>query len=279
MQSRIMPGTEGTGANATEIMRKKNYIHGGLIAKAREAKAIRTEQQLAGKKRKEEFEIPKKQNKKKQKNFKDEEFYMDFTKGDEFTERGLSVSDNFEQSSKDAVLDLMPDDKDKLHSRSQSMKWDRKKKRFVGQNISKSASLFGNETKEKLGSKVRNESGQLVSSSTKKANIYKEWQRKSKQSIQKTGEEEVDSTDAKTLSQLRREKRFRHNANAGDSKVKDELKTPDQVAKDRKVKDQNKKRFQRKLNKQKGKPNFHPAKTRRMEKKRTANSRVKVVVH
>jgi len=279
LQSRIMPGTEGSGDSATEIMKKKNYIHGGLIAKAKEEKQVRIEKQQAqcGKRKSEEVVMPPKKRKKKE-NYKDEEFYMDMSKGDEFTERGLSVSDNFQQSSRDAVLDLMPDEREKLLSKTQSMKWDRKKKRFVGQNISKSASIFGTETKEKLGGKVRNESGALISTNGKKPNIYKEWQRKSKQSIQKIGEEEkVD--DAPSLAQMRRVKRFRHNPTNKDSNVKDELKTPDQVAHQRKVKDQNRKRFQRKLNKQKGKPNFHPAKTRRMEKKRSANTRVKVMIN
>jgi len=278
LQSRIMPGTEGTGQSATEIMKKKNYIHGGLIAKAREAKQQRGEQTAGLKRKSEDAETETPKPKKKKLNFKDDEFYMDMRKGDEFTERGLSVSDDFQKSAQDAVLDLLPDERDKLLSKSHSMKWDRKKKKFVGQSTSKAASIFGTETK--ASGKMRNESGQLVSNSKKKPNLYKEWQRKSKQTIQKTGEEETGAGDAPTLSQLRRERRFRHKAAApANTNVKDELKTQDQVAKERKVKDQNRKKFQRKLNKQKGKPNFHPAKTKRMENKRKTNTRVKVMVH
>ena len=97
------------------------------------------------------------------------------------------------------------------------------------------------------------------------------------------GEEEESATgSATTLAELRRQRRFRHNADQGESngQAKDELKTPDEVAKARKIKDQTKKRFQRKLDKQKGKrgPNHHPAKTRRMENKRSTNTRVKVLV-
>lgn len=108
---------------------------------------------------------------------------------------------------------------------------------------------------------------------------YKEWQRKSKQSIQKLGEEESIAGDVASLAQMRREKRFRHQSTAENKNVKDEIKAPHQVAHERKVKDQNRKNYQRKQNKAKGKPNFHPAKTKRMEAKRKANSRVKVLVN
>lgn len=200
---------------------------------------------------------------------------MSHSKGDEYSERGLSVKGNFTQSSKDIVLDLMPDEKDKLNSKSHSMKWDRKKKKFIGQQSTKQSSIFGTESKK---STVRNESGQLVKG--KRANIYKEWQRKSKLSIQKSGEEESSeaASSATTLAQLRRVKRYRHKSDSVDNDAKDELKTPEEVAKGRKTKERHKQKFQRKLNKQKGKPNFHPAKTRRMENKSKTNSRIKVIL-
>jgi len=283
MHTRVMPGTEGQGDSATEIMRKKNYIHGGLIARAKELKEQKreTNQPSAGVKRpREEEEVaevptPMPQKKKKKKNFKDEEFYMEMTKGDEYSERGLSVTD-FNKSSQDAVLDLLPDEGEKLHSRSQSMKWDRKKKKYVGSGGKTVSSVFGTETRSK-SHKLRNESGQLIDGKAK-PNMYKDWQRKSKLSIQRAGEEEDKSLaqGAKSLAELRRERRFRHTSDAQSGNAKDELKNPEQIAKARKVKEEHKKRFQQKKRRT---PNNHPAKTRKMENKRTTRSRVKVLIH
>ena len=163
MQSRVMPGTEGVGANALEIMKKKNYIHGGLIARAKELKAQKIADAMPeiGQKRMRDISdstpLPEKK-KKKQTDFKDSEFYMLHSKGDEHSERGLSIKGDFERSTSDVVLDLMPDERDKMLSRNQSMKWDRKKKKFVGTGGTKS-SIFGTETKK---SKIRNESGALI---------------------------------------------------------------------------------------------------------------------
>ena len=168
MQSRVMPGTESKGSNAAEIMKKKNYIHGGLIAKKKEEIKIRQEEiAISGKKRKLEnnFESAPPSKKRKKNNFKDEEFYMTHLKGDEYSERGLSVSDNFNKSSQDVVLDLMPDEKDKLQAKNQSMKWDRKKKKFIG-SATTGPSIFGNETKNKKV--TRNESGAVITSKTSK---------------------------------------------------------------------------------------------------------------
>lgn len=78
---------------------------------------------------------------------------------------------------------------------------------------------------------------------------------------------------------MRREKRYRHQATKEDKNVKNELKQAHEVAHERKVKENNRKKFQRKQNKLKGKPNFHPNKTKRMENKRKTNTRVKVIVN
>jgi len=287
MHSRVMPGTEGHGASATEIMKKKNYIHGGLIARAKERKEQKrsdSQPAVGDKRTREEVEVegdkpeptPLPQKKKKKKNFKDEDFYMEMSKGDEYSERGLSVSD-FHKSSQDAVLDLLPDEREKLLSRNQSMKWDRKKKKFVGSGGSKVSSIFGTETRK--SHKQRNESGQLIDGKSK-PNMYKDWQRKSKMSIQRAGEEEDKDTSqgAKSLAELRRERRFRHTSDSKNGGAKDELKTPQQIAKTRKVKEDAKKRFQQK-NRRHPAPNNHPAKTRKMENKRTTRSRVKVLIH
>ncbi|NXI95108.1 DDX54 helicase, partial [Psophia crepitans] len=92
----------------------------------------------------------------------DEDFYIPYRPKDFESERGLSVGGEgspFEQQAAGAVLDLMGDENHNLNKSKQLLKWDRKKKRFVGQT--------GQEDKKK----VRTESGRYISSSYKN-NLY-----------------------------------------------------------------------------------------------------------
>uniref|UniRef100_A0A8C3PTY2 ATP-dependent RNA helicase DDX54 n=1 Tax=Calidris pygmaea TaxID=425635 RepID=A0A8C3PTY2_9CHAR len=93
---------------------------------------------------------------------RDEDFYIPYRPKDFESERGLSVGGEgsaFEQQAAGAVLDLMGDENHNLNKNKQLLKWDRKKKRFVGQT--------GQEGKKK----VRTESGRYISSSYKN-NLY-----------------------------------------------------------------------------------------------------------
>nr|XP_015221580.1 PREDICTED: ATP-dependent RNA helicase DDX54 [Lepisosteus oculatus] len=116
-----------------------------------------------------EAEAPKK--KKKRETFCDQEFYIPYRPKDFDSERGLSLvgeGSTFEQQASGAVLDLMGDEGDKMSQHKNMLKWDRKKKRFVRET--------GKEDQKK---KVRTESGQLISSSYKK-NLYEQWKKKYK---------------------------------------------------------------------------------------------------
>ncbi|NXS14337.1 DDX54 helicase, partial [Neodrepanis coruscans] len=100
----------------------------------------------------------------------DEDFYIPYRPKDFESERGLSVGGEgsaFEQQAAGAVLDLMGDENHNLNKNKQLLKWDRKKKRFVGQT--------GHEDKKK----VRTESGRYISSSYKN-NLYEKWKQKYK---------------------------------------------------------------------------------------------------
>ncbi|NXF28924.1 DDX54 helicase, partial [Nyctibius bracteatus] len=100
----------------------------------------------------------------------DEDFYIPYRPKDFESERGLSVGGEgspFEQQAAGAVLDLMGDENHNLNKSKQLLKWDRKKKRFVGQT--------GQEDKKK----VRTESGRYISSSYKN-NLYEKWKQKYK---------------------------------------------------------------------------------------------------
>uniref|UniRef100_A0A8D0HB29 ATP-dependent RNA helicase DDX54 n=1 Tax=Sphenodon punctatus TaxID=8508 RepID=A0A8D0HB29_SPHPU len=155
-----------------------------------------------------------------------EEFYIPYRPKDFESERGLSIGGEgspFEQQASGAVLDLMGDDSRNMNKSKQLLKWDRKKKRFVGQT--------GQEDKKK----VRTESGRSIGSSYK-TNLYEKWKKKYK----------VDEQDSD--SELEREHRGgkqcrgrgrstgpssrQHGPQQG--KVRTELKSKQQILKQRK---------------------------------------------
>ncbi|XP_061226548.1 ATP-dependent RNA helicase DDX54 [Neopsephotus bourkii] len=113
----------------------------------------------------------------------DKDFYIPYRPKDFESERGLSVGGEgspFEQQAAGAVLDLMGDENHNLNKSKQLLKWDRKKKRFVGQT--------GQEDKKK----VKTESGRYISSSYKN-NLYEKWKQKYKVDERDEDEEEGHS--------------------------------------------------------------------------------------
>ncbi|XP_046496634.1 ATP-dependent RNA helicase DDX54 [Equus quagga] len=114
---------------------------------------------------------------------RDQAFYVPYRPKDFDSERGLSVSGDrgaFEQQAASAVLDLMGDEAQNLTRGRQQLKWDRKKKRFVGQS--------GQEDKKK----IKTESGRYISSSYKR-DLYQKW--KQKQKIDDRDSEEEGAPD------------------------------------------------------------------------------------
>ncbi|KAM8817047.1 ATP-dependent RNA helicase DDX54 [Rhynchonycteris naso] len=101
---------------------------------------------------------------------RDQDFYVPYRPKDFDSERGLSIGGDggaFEQQVAGAVLDLMGDEAQNLTRGRQQLKWDRKKKRFVGQS--------GQEDKKK----IKTESGRYISSSYKR-DLYQKWKQKQK---------------------------------------------------------------------------------------------------
>ncbi|XP_077811372.1 ATP-dependent RNA helicase DDX54 isoform X6 [Macaca mulatta] len=101
---------------------------------------------------------------------RDQEFYIPYRPKDFDSERGLSISGEggaFEQQVAGAVLDLMGDEAQNLTRGRQQLKWDRKKKRFVGKS--------GQEDKKK----IKTESGRYINSSYKR-DLYQKWKQKQK---------------------------------------------------------------------------------------------------
>ncbi|NWH77969.1 DDX54 helicase, partial [Piaya cayana] len=151
----------------------------------------------------------------------DEDFYIPYRPKDFESERGLSVGGEgsaFEQQAAGAVLDLMGDENHNLNKNKQLLKWDRKKKRFVGQT--------GQEDKKK----VRTESGRYISSSYKN-NIYEKWKQK-----YKVDERDVDEEGERSGEQFRGKHRRGHGPAQPPArgKVRSELKNKQQILKQRK---------------------------------------------
>uniref|UniRef100_A0A8C3PUB8 RNA helicase n=1 Tax=Calidris pygmaea TaxID=425635 RepID=A0A8C3PUB8_9CHAR len=152
---------------------------------------------------------------------RDEDFYIPYRPKDFESERGLSVGGEgsaFEQQAAGAVLDLMGDENHNLNKNKQLLKWDRKKKRFVGQT--------GQEGKKK----VRTESGRYISSSYKN-NLYEKWKQK-----YKVDERDEDDGDVQGTERFRGKHRRGHGTGQppAQGKVRSELKNKQQILKQRK---------------------------------------------
>ncbi|NWX11542.1 DDX54 helicase, partial [Aegotheles bennettii] len=152
---------------------------------------------------------------------RDEDFYIPYRPKDFESERGLSVGGEgspFEQQAAGAVLDLMGDENHNLNKSKQLLKWDRKKKRFVGQ--------MGQEDKKK----VRTESGRYISSSYKN-NLYEKWKQK-----YKVDERDEDEENSRGREQFRGKHRRGHGPGQPPTqgRVRSELKNKQQILKQRK---------------------------------------------
>ncbi|XP_022406534.1 ATP-dependent RNA helicase DDX54 [Delphinapterus leucas] len=158
---------------------------------------------------------------------RDQVFYIPYRPKDFDSERGLSIGGDggaFEQQVAGAVLDLMGDEGQSLTKGQQQLKWDRKKKRFVGQS--------GQEDKKK----IKTESGRYISSSYKR-DLYQKW--KQKQKIDDHDSEE-EGTFERRGPERRGGKRGRgqgasqpRTPGAPTGRVRSELKTKQQILKQR----------------------------------------------
>ncbi|XP_073410216.1 ATP-dependent RNA helicase DDX54 [Dendrobates tinctorius] len=185
--------------------------------------------QVLGKRKREDAAENEETKKKKGDISQDPEYYVPYRPKDFESERGLSIASNsFEQAAAGAVLDLLGDQTEDLRKSKHIMKWDRKKKKFVGAG--------GHEDKKK----IKTESGRVISSSYK-TNIYEDWKKKYKIDDQDS-EEEEDRQTGKSHRKGRGGRRGaqgipRPEATGPRGKVKSELRSKQQILKQRKVKE------------------------------------------
>jgi ATP-dependent RNA helicase DDX54/DBP10 len=148
----------------------------------------------------------------KKQDYKDSEFYMDYSKtsaAEEAEERGYSLDSqqlntNFKKSVignelpqrlDEMVMDLVPEDQQSLNKSKTVLKWDQKKRKYVRIHLAAG---------ERIGptGKIKTESGAIISKKdVKKKDFYGKWKSKTHARIQGIGEEEADQSVAPSKNQ------------------------------------------------------------------------------
>jgi ATP-dependent RNA helicase DDX54/DBP10 len=133
------------------------------------------------------------------KTFKDEEYYMSHFPQDHNTEQGYAVSKNesFMENAQKVSMDLVDDERSKKKAASSGLHWDVKKKKFVR----------GDGTGSDNKKIIRTESGAKISASFQSGR-FKDWQKKSKLSLPRVGEEEL-----KLPTRMLARRRYQHTMN------------------------------------------------------------------
>ncbi|KAF2883077.1 hypothetical protein ILUMI_23090 [Ignelater luminosus] len=176
---------------------------------------------------------------KKQK-IKDEENYIPYAASDRHTEEGLAIN-NFQREASKAQLDLTGDSTDTLRRSKQQMKWDRKKKKMVAVNPDPKAG------------KIKTESGAWIPA-TYKSNRYAEWKERTKITENANESDEEDGEIAKKETNRNRQiytHWAKHNEKIKSKKLKSELKTTEQILKNRKIAEKKKMKQNKRLRRKK----------------------------
>uniref|UniRef100_A0A8D0D3C2 ATP-dependent RNA helicase DDX54 n=1 Tax=Sander lucioperca TaxID=283035 RepID=A0A8D0D3C2_SANLU len=160
-------------------------------------------------------------NKRSRQSGKDEDYYIPYRPKDFNSERGLSLGGEgtaFDQQASSAVLDLMGDDGAKLNQHKSIMKWDRKRKRFVRE--------AGKEDQKK---KIRTDGGQVINNNKNRKNLYPLcWKKKYKVDDGGSGRGRGRGGNPNFQSPVGPQQ------TPGGRRVRSELKTPEQILKQRK---------------------------------------------
>ncbi|KAI5615635.1 ATP-dependent RNA helicase DDX54, partial [Silurus asotus] len=189
---------------------------------------------VGGKKRKRDGNVDGAKNKKNRQSGRDEEFYIPYRPKDFESERGLSLAtqgSSFDHQASSAVLDLMGDDNSTLDQHQKMMRWDRKRKRFVHDT--------GKDDKK---NKIKTESGQVVSAKKSKKNFYEEWKKKYK--VEDADDSDGENGGGKGLKfggRSGRKGAGPQPLNKNGLRVRSELKSREQILKNRK--DRSKQQF------------------------------------
>lgn len=232
---------KGPSSQWVDVMKQKRAMHEGIINKVRQERSQnhKVEEEVLS-----ETFPPKGKGKKvsgskrKATTFKDDEFFISAVPKNQLLEAGLSMRTNegFESSDRleAAVLDLAADDAGGLQKQKTRYHWDKRSKKYIKLNNGDRVTASG---------KIKTESGAIVKSN-KTGDIYKKWKAKShsKVSLRGTGGDDNRERGSNFAGgnnfrgDNRRFKGGRGNRSIPNAHVRSEIKTLDQVSKDRQKK-------------------------------------------
>ncbi len=176
--------------------------------------------------------LGKKVKRSKLKNFKSNSQFVSDTK--QINSKSL-WGDEKPLSLDELTLNILPDD-DHLKSTKKTV-WDPKKKNFVRGKVDKSGKLI-----------KTNEAGVKIKSKDKNPRAYQTWKKKNKLRVQNVGEMENDKIINNADNMFKERKMNKRMKTSGDKKGKNELKSFDQIFKEKKdkFKNQSRKNFSKK---------------------------------
>lgn len=116
------------------------------------------------------------------KKFQDEKFFLSYRPEGDDTEKGLSIEGIHRNDLDDAVFDVAGDEESIVRKGKAALKWDRKKKKFVG------------EKEDKRNKKMKTESGALIAASYA-TDLYKKWRERKHITFANEGEEVSDGEE------------------------------------------------------------------------------------
>ncbi|KAF4356342.1 hypothetical protein G4B88_001217 [Cannabis sativa] len=224
---------QGSSSQWTDVMKKKRAIHEQIINLVQQQRSNTIAEKeieddrasVMGKDNKEAG------SKRKERNFKDEEFFISSIPTNHISESGLSVGAKQEFGSnrfEAAVLDLVADDTAGMQRQKSVYHWDRRSKKYIKLNSGDRVTASG---------KVKTESGARVKAN--KTGIYKKWKEHSHNKISfRGGEENADERPGRSFAgrsqgDNRKFKGKRNQNHVPNAHVRSEIKDLDQVRKER----------------------------------------------
>ncbi|KAK5650227.1 hypothetical protein RI129_001256 [Pyrocoelia pectoralis] len=170
-------------------------------------------------------------NQLKKQKMKDEN-YIPYSAPDKFTEDGMAIN-NFQREASQAQFDLTADTAEDIKKVKQQMRWDRKKKKMVG--VSNDSNV----------GKLKTEGGKWIPASYKTYR-YEEWKEKTKAAENEDNNED-DPLNERVNYNNKSFRRMNHNSKNKNKKVKSELRSVDQIVKQKKIAEKKKLRQNKKL--------------------------------
>ncbi|XP_059630585.1 putative DEAD-box ATP-dependent RNA helicase 29 isoform X2 [Cornus florida] len=230
----------GSSSQWVDVMKKKRAIHENVINLVHQqrssdyvAKEAESESEFTSSKDKGKKVCG---SKRKNKSFKDEEYFINAVPTNQHLEAGLSVRANqgFESNRLDAaVLDLVADNSEGLQKQKSTFHWDKRGKKYIKLNNGDRVTASG---------KIKTESGAKMK--TNKTGIYKRWKERSHNKISFRGNNnEGSAKEATSIAGAHGlqgdNRRFRggnRNRSVPNAHVRSEIKDLEQVRKGREQK-------------------------------------------